>query len=262
MEKVEKQYRNVANLNSRIQIHQKYSTNKKDWHEWLFEQYRIGPNSNVLELGCGDGTFWFKNKGRIPKSWTVTLSDFSSGMLADAQNKLGKAPNMSFRKIDIQDIPYEDDQFDAVIANHILYHVPDRQHAIQEIRRVLKPHGVFYASTVGEKHMMELNELLKNFDPSLSDVLTNVQARAFGLENGEEQLRAYFQHIQLKPFPGGLLIDDVQAIADYILSSGTEVRHVLAGEKLKDFIDYLEREKQKNNGWIHVTKATGLFESS
>lgn len=261
MEDVKKQYQDASNLNIRIRIHQQYSTNKKDWHEWLFEQYQIGPGSRVLELGCGDGTFWKKNKNRVPDSWAITLSDFSSGMLADAQKNIGEAPNISYREFNIQDISYEDNQFDVVIANHMLYHVPDRQRAIREVRRVLKPQGVFYASTIGKKHMMEINGLLKGFDPGLDDVLTNVQAAAFGLENGAEQLAPYFQYAQLREFPGGLRIDDVHAIADYILSSGMEIKKIMTGVKLENFIQYLEEEKEKQGGWIHITKATGLFEA-
>ncbi|WP_031263476.1 class I SAM-dependent methyltransferase [Sporolactobacillus laevolacticus] len=261
MEEVGKQYRDSSNLDIRIKIHEQYSTNKKDWHEWLFEHYTIEPGSRILELGSGDGTFWMKNKDRVPKDWKVTLSDFSSGMLADAQGKLGDDVNVTFKVIDIQAIPFEDDRFDAVIANHMLYHVPNRSQALKEVRRVLKPGGVFYSSTIGKQHMADFNELLKRFDPDLGFDLTNVQADAFGLENGAKQLEHFFDQVKLTCFPGGLQIDDVQAIADYILSSGTKAKAVLSGTKLEQFINYLEEVKKKNGGFIEITKATGLFES-
>lgn len=261
MEEVGKQYRDSSNLDIRIKIHERYSTNKKDWHEWLFEHYTIEPGSRILELGSGDGTFWMKNKDRVPKDWKVTLSDFSSGMLADAQGKLGDDVNVTFKVIDIQAIPFEDDRFDAVIANHMLYHVPNRSQALKEVRRVLKPGGVFYSSTIGKQHMAEFNELLKHFDPDLGFDLTNVQANAFGLENGAKQLEHFFDQVKLTSFPGGLKIDDVQAIVDYILSSGTKAKAVLSGTKLEQFIHYLDEVKKKNGGFIEITKATGLFES-
>jgi cyclopropane fatty-acyl-phospholipid synthase-like methyltransferase len=52
---LEEQYRNPTKLNTRINIHEKYSENKVDWHRWLFEQINIAPNNRVLEIGCGDG---------------------------------------------------------------------------------------------------------------------------------------------------------------------------------------------------------------
>ena len=58
--------------------------------------------------------------------------------------------------MDAQDIPFEDDTFGCVVANHMLYHVPDLDKGLAEIRRVLKPGGKLYAATNGEAHMLEL----------------------------------------------------------------------------------------------------------
>jgi ubiquinone/menaquinone biosynthesis C-methylase UbiE len=57
------------------------------------------------------------------------------------------------------EIPYEDNSWDIVIANLMLYHIPDREKAIHEISRVLKPHGALYASTFGLDNMKELNKI-------------------------------------------------------------------------------------------------------
>jgi ubiquinone/menaquinone biosynthesis C-methylase UbiE len=261
MTELKEQYQDSSNLNIRIKIHERFSTNKEDWHKWLFDHYDIKPGSKILELGCGDGTFWKKNRERFPKGCAITLSDFSAGMLADAQRKIGNFPNVTYQPIDIQKIPFGDHHFDVVIANHMLYHVPDREQAIKEVRRVLKPEGVFYSSTIGKEHMAGFNELLTHFDPTIGFDLTNIQADAFGLENGAEQLNHFFKCVELTRFPGDLLIDDMQAICDYIWSSGTKAREVLSGKKREQFLSFLNHEKEKNGGFIKITKATGLFKS-
>lgn len=261
MTELNEQYQDSSNLNIRIKIHERFSTNKEDWHKWLFDHYDIKPESKILELGCGDGTFWKKNRERLPADCAITLSDFSSGMLADAQTKIGTFPNVTYQTIDIQKIPFDDHYFDLVIASHMLYHVPDRKQAIKEVRRVLKPGGVFYSSTIGKEHMAGFNDLLTRFDPTIGFDLTNVHADAFGLENGAEQLYHYFKHVKLTRFPGDLLIDDVQAICDYICSSGTKAKKTLSCKKREQFLSFLNHEKEKNGGFIKITKATGLFES-
>jgi len=43
--------------------------------------------------------------------------------------------------VDITDIKYADDYFDLIICSHVIAHVPDEKKAIQELRRVLSPHG-------------------------------------------------------------------------------------------------------------------------
>ena len=51
------------------------------------------------------------------------------------------------RKIDLEALPFEDNYFDAVIANHVLEHVDDDEKALSEILRVLKPGGVAILQT-------------------------------------------------------------------------------------------------------------------
>ncbi|MBO7637383.1 MAG: hypothetical protein J6S91_00240, partial [Treponema sp.] len=52
---VKEQYANATNLNTRISIHQKYSTNKMGFGNWIFSNYKITKNRKVLELGWGTG---------------------------------------------------------------------------------------------------------------------------------------------------------------------------------------------------------------
>ncbi|WP_064094044.1 class I SAM-dependent methyltransferase [Rossellomorea aquimaris] len=261
MGEIKKQYQNSSNLQMRINIHDLYSTNKKDWHSWLFEQYDIPPKAQILEIGCGNGLFWLKNKHRVPEQWTITLSDFSAGMIEDAKQQLVGMPNIQYNQINIEDIPYDTNQFDAVIANHMLYHVQDKQLGIQEVRRVLKPGGVFYSSTIGDTHMMELGELLKEFDPTLNYSSALNHSKAFGVENGAEHLKSQFEEVNLKMFPGNLKVTDVQGIVDYLLSTHTDLKNRLVEKKLAEFIRFLEEKRVRNDGVIHVTKSTGLFES-
>jgi ubiquinone/menaquinone biosynthesis C-methylase UbiE len=133
-----KQYQNASNLEARIALHARFSTNTYGYYPWIFDRLGLPPHSRILELGCGTGLLWLENMDRIPKGWDVTLSDFSPGMLQEAQQNLrGSRRPFAFAVIDAQAIPYEDESFDGVIANHMLFHVPDRPRAFVEIRRVL-----------------------------------------------------------------------------------------------------------------------------
>src|SRR5579871_3026230 len=87
------QYRNAANLNARINLHARFSTNRDGWHCWVFDQFILVPQCRVLELGCGPGTLWLKNRDRLPAGWDLILSDFSMGMLEDARRNLASVPH-------------------------------------------------------------------------------------------------------------------------------------------------------------------------
>lgn len=262
MKELSEQYSDSGNLKSRIQIHELYSVNKQDWHSWLFEQMQLNTNKKVLELGCGNGVFWYKNKHRFPKGMHVTLSDNFAGMLSDTRKNLVDFDDFKYKQIDIQAIPSEVGSFDVIIANHMLYHVSDRQRALSEVRRILNDEGVFYCSTIGKSHLIEFGELLNDFDPQLNYVSAYTNSNKFGLENGEVQLSEYFSKVNLKIYPDGLKITNVNSIVDYIASSNTYIQNILTGKKLSDFIAYLEERKIQNGGFIKVTKSSGLFECS
>ncbi len=160
------QYHDGSRLTARATLHARFRTNDYGWFRWLFDHLRLPPESRILELGCGLGWLWTQNIVRIPAEWDITLSDFSQGMLDEARLRLRKSPHQFvFAVVDAQAIPYPDQDFAAVIANHMLYHVPDRSRALAEIRRVLKPGGHFYASTVGVNHLCELITLFPEHKP-------------------------------------------------------------------------------------------------
>src|SRR5262245_7806534 len=117
------QYRNASNLNARIELHRRFSTNAYGWHRWVFDHFRLPPEARVLELGCGPGELWRENADRIPEGWEVTLADLSPGMLAAARRSLRDLlRSFAFAEVDAQSIPFPDACFDGVIANHMLYH--------------------------------------------------------------------------------------------------------------------------------------------
>ena len=58
MNNIQKQYQTASNLNTRITIHEKYSTNKQPFGDWIVSHYEIMPGDKLLELGCGTGSMW------------------------------------------------------------------------------------------------------------------------------------------------------------------------------------------------------------
>ena len=148
---LEHQYHNASNLNARIYLNEHFSTNPYSWQRWVFDQLHVPAHGRVLELGSGSAALWLQNSERIPENWDITLSDFAPGMLLEAEEKLSELQRpFAFQSIDIQSIPFENEQFNAVIANFMLHHVPDRERAFAEVCRVLKPDGHFYTATMGQ----------------------------------------------------------------------------------------------------------------
>ena len=254
-EYVTDQYRNASNLNARILLHQRFSTNKYGWHRWVFDQFRFPPQVRILELGCGPGDLWCENLERIPAGWEITLSDFSPGMVQQAQQNLSGQRHFQFEIVNAQAIPFENAQFDAVIANHMLYHVPDKPQVFSEIRRVLKSDGHFYASTVGQRHLCELMDMIKRFDVKLTS--GGISTESFTLENGLAQLSQWFGKVTLQRYEDSLVVTEVTPLIEYILSGRIQMTH----EQRIALTKFVEQEMELCDQALQITKDSGLFEA-
>jgi len=163
-ERLKQMYVDNDTLSTRISLHDKYSVNKYGWGNWVFDQYEFQDNTKILELACGTATIWANKDGRLPKNSHIVLSDYSPLMVEKAKKLLSDNPLFSFAEIDIQDIPYGDNSFDIVIANHMLYHVPNKEKALSEVLRVLKPDGCFYSTTLGKNSLKELQDVYQQLE--------------------------------------------------------------------------------------------------
>jgi len=251
------QYANSGNLDARIRLHKQFSTNPHGVFHWFFD-YALAntpAQASLLEVGSGSGELWVAVKELVPAGWDVTLSDFSMGILNDAKTKLaGVAFEPEYREIDVQSIPYPDASFDAIFANFMLYHVPDRDKAIAELRRVLKPDGVLFAATLGEEHMKEYNQLVYEILQT-GEFQVGMVNRAFSLENGAEQLGKSFKQIDLHIYNDDLRVTEVEPMVDYFLSLALSM---VTSEHVEKFTETVRGIIAKE-GELFIQKHTGVF---
>jgi SAM-dependent methyltransferase len=145
-------------------------------------------------------------------------------------------------------LAFGDGAFDVVVANHMLYRVPDRPRAFAEIRRVLADAGRFHAATNGRGHLAELAGLVPGW--SFAD-----HVDAFGLETGPPQLEAFFADVPVEAFEDWLEVTETEPVLAYIRSSftyrGGELQR--ARETVEDAID--------RDGCFRISKSSGLISS-
>lgn len=249
------QYQNASNISARISLHTLYSENKQGWFPWIFGMCAIKPGENILEIGCGDGSFWLENLSGLPGQIRVVLSDKSDGMLRDAARRIGSDDSrFSCAAFDCMDIPYKDDQFDLVIANHVLFYCSDIDAACREIKRVLKPGGRLICSTYGSDHMKEISELVTAFDDRI--VLSGEQLfLRFGRENGAHILSRCFNDITWHSYEDHLFITKADPLVSYVLSChGNQNQFIL--DHYKEFRSHVGRYIGKG---LKITKDAGIF---
>ena len=249
------QYSDDKKLSARIKLHEKHSTNKQGFVPWIFEQYRFSANASILELGCGNGKQWEGRIESLPPGCTLVLSDFSEGMVIAVKEKFSQiAHDVNFQQVDIRSIPFPDESFNIVIANFMLYHVPDLNKALLEVRRVLKTGGYFYAATNGTGGLSQfIHNTIKIFDPETNAFTEKL---SFNLQNGEELLSPYFSSVERCDYEDSLAITHTQDLMDW-LNSTISITGV-PEEKSEDLYKYFE-EIRVRDGAINIPKEAGVF---
>ena len=171
----------------------------------------------VLEVGCGWGEFAERVARELGAE--VVALDLSERMV-----ELARERGVDARVGDVQALPFGDDEFDCVVANWMLYHVPDVDRALAEIARVLRPGGRLVAATNGLRHLEELWSLVGR-------VKAEEPARFFA-ETGGEVLRRHFARVERRDVAGPVEFPDADAVRGYIASS---VAHKHLAETVPDF---------------------------
>lgn len=247
------QYKNPAKFNARVRLHGRFSTNPAGMFRWIFDNLEVPADARMLELGSGTALLWRANAARIPRAWRITLSDYSEGMLADVRANVAPIPRaFDFMRIDAQALPFADRSFDAVIANYMLYHVPDIPRALGEIRRVLVADGSCYSATMGRGNMREFESMVQRF----IGVTMNRAAQRFGLETGFDHMRKVFARVEVRKYEDSLNVTEAQPLIDYLNS--TRLGSIATDAQKVALKEFAEAEIRAH-GALHMTKDTGLL---
>jgi SAM-dependent methyltransferase len=188
------------------------------------------------------GDLWARNRNRMP-AVTIEATDQSAAMVEAGRSATEGLP-IAWTVSAADETGFDDQSFDVVVANHMLYHVPDPATTIAELRRVLRPHGVLVTATNGVRHMADLNLLLTKPPRPLP----------FTLENGYEMLATSFSAVERRDFPDSLQVTNADLAVAY-LESFNDVRDA-------DSIRARIANAISEDGYFAVTKAVGLFLAS
>lgn len=144
---------------------------------------------SVLDLGSGAGNDCFVARALVKESGKVTGLDFTDNMLEKARANNAKMgfTNVEFVKGDIDNMPFDDAQYDVIISNCVLNLVPDKDKAFAEVYRVLKPGAHFCVSDVV-------------LDGDLPESLKDAAEMYAGCVSGAIQKQDYLDIISAKGF--------------------------------------------------------------
>lgn len=203
----------------RYRTHELYSRPQIDFHQWVLDAIDWQGDEWVLDAGAGPGNYCEAVNARIPDGRLV-VGDLSLGMARQAQHEA----ECGVLNFDAQELPFPDGLFDVVLANHMLYHVPDIDQALHELRRVLRPDGLLVASTNSTgHHLTEFDTLARRACTLLGYPKQKFKAphTAFSLENGGLIMSRHFRAVARYDLPSAFHFNEVEPVLAYIDSTRT-----------------------------------------
>lgn len=114
------------------------------WKRFTIELSGVRPGHRVLDIAGGTGDLAAKFSRLVGESGSVVLADINESMLRVGRDKLidhGVQGNLEYVQADAQALPFPDDHFDCVSIAFGLRNVTDKDLALREMLRVLKPGG-------------------------------------------------------------------------------------------------------------------------
>ncbi len=176
--------------------------------EDLAQRLALRSPSRILEIAAGTGVVTRAIASRLPASAAIVATDLNPGMI-DIAAQIGTARKVQWRQADAMQLPFADAKFDAVVCQFGVMFFPDKGAAHAEVRRVLKPGGVFFFNAWDR---IEENELADEVTRALAAVFTDDPPRFLArTPHGYHDRAAIEQDLRRGGFASPAKIDTVAA---------------------------------------------------
>lgn len=200
---------------------------------WALDLLPLHPGATVLDIGCGWGRFtWplIENYAITPSH--ITCCDRSPGMLQTAaQEAQRRAHHPTFVVAALPSLPFAADQFEGVMANHMLYHLEDIGKGVRELARLVREDGWVLATTNSDEVKVPLLEFHYAALNRLDIAYTRQEHSPFSMENGQQILSQWFQNVERFYFEDETLYHTVDEVMAHYRSIG-RYRNLLAREDI------------------------------
>jgi ubiquinone/menaquinone biosynthesis C-methylase UbiE len=158
---------------------------------WGLKHLDIQDDDIVLDIGCGGGININRMSKNAKKVYGVDYSIESVNLSREVNRQEIYDGKVEILKGNVQDLPFEDNTFDIVTAFETVYFWPDIEKSFGEVKRVLKPGGIFLIgmeSNGNDNLTMKISEKLIDMT-----VYNDEEITEFLKNNGYSQITVYLR---------------------------------------------------------------------
>ncbi len=207
------QYRDDANLAARQSIYA-FQEPRRDLTGQVLGSLELGGGETITDIGCGNGMYLAGLAAGGHRGPVIGV-DLSPGMLAAARRA---APLAGLACGDATALPVRTGAADVSLAMHMLYHVPEPERAVAELRRVTRPGGRVVVVLNAPDHLRELRELIRAGFTAAGYRADRVGFERITLDQGQELLGRQFGSVVRHDLRGQLRIPGPEPVLEYVRS--------------------------------------------
>ncbi len=212
-------YANDAPFMARLAL-QHYQQPARDFVAWALHHVTWTAHTRILDCGCGNGRYLRHTLAHGATAHHTIGLDIAAGMLTSLRRRWPTdLPQPHVVVGDVVHLPLPTNSCDLAYAMHMLYHVPDQQRAVAELRRVVRPGGTLIAATNSEHDKQELGTLFNAAITALTGQATERSvATRFSLEHGAALLQSQFADVQRYDFTATIVLPEAAPAVAYMES--------------------------------------------
>ena len=215
------------------------------------------PGARLCELGFGPGWLLEDMLAAFPETRLSGL-DMSRAAVAGARSQFGELVELMLG--DMERLPFADGAFDAITTNWTLYFMRDIDAALVEMRRCIKPGGLFVTATVAPDHMLEFDQMtVEAARGALGREREPDIGYRFDTESGMAFMRRAFGEVELREYSGEMVLPDVETAM--VLWPGYGPQLVDPGEDARartEFECMVASEIARDGSW-RIRRHDGVF---
>ncbi len=215
------------------------------------------PGARVCELGFGSG--WFLDE-MLTSFTEIRLHglDMSHPAVTGARRQFGSGVRVMLG--DMERLPFANAAFDVITTNWTLYFMRDIDGALAEMRRCIRPGGLFVTATVAPDHMIEFDDLAaeavrrtlgRERDPDI--------AFRFDTTTGMPHMRSAFENVELREYGGVMVLTDIATTMILWPGYGPQLTDPAEDAAASAEFERLVTDRIARDGSFHLTRHDGVF---
>ncbi|MDX3075839.1 class I SAM-dependent methyltransferase [Streptomyces sp. MI02-7b] len=253
-------------------VHNAFRTNPTSMLGHMLDNLALTGTEDLLDLGCGNGFILGDLRPHLADG-SITGLDIAPAVLEAAQQRLhGTATPCTWIEGSADDLSMlGDDTFDRVMANYMIHYVPDLDRCFTEVRRVMRPGGIFQLTTDRTDSMLEMYDVHFTALKAMSapqDLFKASPKGRLSLTNGGDLLGRHFERVDTVTWQDQLRFTDPEPFMRFYevghnhCCASSEEDERLTGDffaELRDRVRAQVTEAIDTRGYFAVTKYTGSF---